>query len=512
MRLGYRPELDGLRGLAIALVVAFHAFGWPPGGTVGVDLFFVLSGFLISTLLLEEHHATRTISICNFYVRRARRLFPALAALLAPFVFLVIVGAAVGSFQTRTAVGIGAALTYTSNIVVAVDPSAVPAAMIHLWSLAAEEQFYVLWPLALVVLLRLGGLRFLVGGLGVLLAVAIFHRLELVAGGASIERLYYGPDTHADALLIGSAFGCLFVGRRLPRSLTSSARVRLAVGSGALVLVGATAVFLDRVPERLAYQVQLLPPLFALAAGTLILSAVAGPSALTVALCTRPLLLAVFVASTAARRLGRRAPPCGCGHPGGGLDRPGFRHRVATIRRAAVPRTRRRTQAQRPVCFPGCRPGVSGRESDFAAASAHRVPRAEVVDRIDFITASTRGKSVIDLGFVASLALRVVDGRATRPRRFVPLRFVAGRRRPRSTPGSGYAAGYRRARRPVDPGTPRRQPAPAPGPNRLAAGLKLALGAGEASRADQARLCREVLDLAGQRALERKGNPCSTSS
>src|SRR5436305_15046694 len=88
MRLGYSRALDGVRGIAIAIVVAFHAFGWPAGGTLGVDLFFVLSGFLITTLLLEEHARSGRISIRAFYVRRASRLLPALFALLAPFLLL----------------------------------------------------------------------------------------------------------------------------------------------------------------------------------------------------------------------------------------------------------------------------------------------------------------------------------------------------------------------------------------------------------------------------------------
>src|SRR6266571_4765617 len=130
-RLGYRPALDGVRGLAIAIVVAYHGFGWPGEGTLGVDLFFVLSGFLITTLLLEEHERMGAISIRAFYRRRARRLLPALFIMLAPFFVLAAVSA---SFQSRLMVGLGAALTYTSNIVGATAPSAVPAALIHLWS------------------------------------------------------------------------------------------------------------------------------------------------------------------------------------------------------------------------------------------------------------------------------------------------------------------------------------------------------------------------------------------
>src|SRR5436190_10898544 len=143
MRLGRRPALDGLRGIAIALVVGFHAFNWPRAGTLGVDLFFVLSGFLITTLLLEERNRTGKIDIAAFYTRRARRLLPALLVMLLPFLFLGLVSAAAGSFRRPLFVGLGAAATYTSNIVVMHDQSAVPAGLVHLWSLAAEEQFYL---------------------------------------------------------------------------------------------------------------------------------------------------------------------------------------------------------------------------------------------------------------------------------------------------------------------------------------------------------------------------------
>src|SRR4051794_30070266 len=177
-RLGYLPALDGVRGIAIALVVSFHAFGWPRSGTLGVDLFFVLSGFLITTLLLEEHRRSGRIRIRAFYARRAWRLLPALIALLVPF--LLLAGAALlfrGAVPSSLLLGIGAALTYTSNLVVASDISAVPAALVHLWSLAAEGQFYVVWPLMVLVVLRRGGFRLLGRTLVVLLAIAVVYRL-----------------------------------------------------------------------------------------------------------------------------------------------------------------------------------------------------------------------------------------------------------------------------------------------------------------------------------------------
>ncbi len=290
-RLGYRPALDGVRGIAIAIVVAYHAFGWPGEGTLGVDLFFVLSGFLITTLLLEEHERMGAISIRAFYRRRARRLLPALFVMLAPFLVLAAVSAAVtASFRSPLFLGLVAALTYASNIVVATDISAMPAALIHLWSLAAEEQFYILWPLLLLLLLRLGGVRRVGQALAALLALALVYRLQLVLRGASIGRLYYAPDTHADPLLIGCALGCCFARGRLPSWIVSSTRARELAGATALVLVLAAAVFLDRLPERLAYETQLLPTMFALAAGALVVCAAMGGSALARGLTLRPLV------------------------------------------------------------------------------------------------------------------------------------------------------------------------------------------------------------------------------
>jgi peptidoglycan/LPS O-acetylase OafA/YrhL len=283
--LGYRPALDGVRGIAIALVVGFHAFGWPGAGTLGVDLFFVLSGFLITAILIEEHGRTGTISIRGFYGRRARRLLPALFAMLTPYLLLAGFALLVGQGST-VFLALAGALTYTSNIIVAVDPSAVPAGLIHLWSLAAEEQFYLIWPLLLLSLLRFG-IRGVGRWLGVLLAVALVYRLVLLTRGASFERIYYGPDTHADPLLVGCLFGCWFKYGRTPRMIATS-RARGLVGGAALAVIVAAAVLLDHVPQRLVYFTQ-LPTLFAVSAGVLIVCAALGESAVARALNARPL-------------------------------------------------------------------------------------------------------------------------------------------------------------------------------------------------------------------------------
>ena len=289
-RLGYRPALDGVRGIAIAIVVSFHAFGWPGEGTLGVDLFFVLSGFLITTLLLEEQAATGTIRIRGFYSRRARRLLPALFVLLAPFLLVVATVATAGSLRSPLVTALASALTYTSNIVVAADPSAASGWMIHLWSLAAEEQFYIVWPLLLTVLMRVGGLRLVGRALMALLVFAVVYRLQLLVRGASIERLYYAPDTHPDSLLVGCAFGCYFSRGRLPFWIPSSARAREVASALSLTLIIGAAVLLGHIPERLAYELQLVPTAFALVAGIFIVCAVTGGTIVARGLSVRPLV------------------------------------------------------------------------------------------------------------------------------------------------------------------------------------------------------------------------------
>jgi peptidoglycan/LPS O-acetylase OafA/YrhL len=196
VKLGYVPALDGLRGLAIALVVAGHYTGKPGGGGgAGVGLFFVLSGFLITTLLLEELSARGRIDFKGFYVRRARRLFPALAVLLGVYLLVL---AFEGRDGIRTVVLGG---LYIGNVVQAFVPTdpITRSSLGHLWSLAQEEQFYLVWP-ALLILWR----KRLVLWVSVLFVVLVAHRMFLIHQGASVIRLYFGPDTHSDWLVIGA--------------------------------------------------------------------------------------------------------------------------------------------------------------------------------------------------------------------------------------------------------------------------------------------------------------------
>ena len=220
----YFPELDGIRALAVVAVVAFHA-GLPfsEGGFLGVDLFFVLSGYLITSLLIREHRLTGRISIRNFYIRRALRLLPALlVVLVACGAYRVFAGGVLGR---NTMLGVGTSLTYLSNWVLATGRYDI-GLLSHTWSLSIEEQFYlVAGPTLAFLLARQFGLRALMvaflSGV-VLVAVSRFARWE---GPASLVRLYYGSDSRADALLIGCALAAagaagLVPGRRWLRTLT----------------------------------------------------------------------------------------------------------------------------------------------------------------------------------------------------------------------------------------------------------------------------------------------------
>ncbi|HEX4518281.1 MAG TPA: acyltransferase [Gaiellaceae bacterium] len=216
-----RPALDGLRAVAITLVVCVHAFGRPSGGYLGVDLFFVLSGFLITRILLEEHDRLGRISLRSFYARRARRLLPGLVAMLAVY---SVVAASVGEHPlVPTLEG----LLYCTNFFVAFGGETSPVN--HLWSLAAEEQFYFVWPLALVALLRFRRQWVVPTLLGILGAAAVYE-VVLTVGGANGVRLDYGPDTRADGLIAGCLLAACWSKRKRPR-------VRLAAVAATPVIV-----------------------------------------------------------------------------------------------------------------------------------------------------------------------------------------------------------------------------------------------------------------------------------
>jgi peptidoglycan/LPS O-acetylase OafA/YrhL len=257
-RLSYLPPLDGLRGLAVLAVMLYH-LAIPvsgrmffEGGFLGVDIFFVLSGFLITSLLLQEWNGNGSIDMRRFYQRRALRLLPAVLFLLITLAIGLAVAALISDRAHNEArdglKNIPSALFYFANWVEAFrlwDMGLIRMT----WSLSIEEQFYLLWPISLRFLLKRGvGPKTLLGLTFGLAMVSSLWRIALTQSGASWERVYFGSDTRADAILIGCSLGIIATSGWLPSSDQARTWVqRIAVfgglGLGAVMLVGPGAFY-----------------------------------------------------------------------------------------------------------------------------------------------------------------------------------------------------------------------------------------------------------------------------
>ena len=272
------PGLDGVRALAVLAVLAFHeSLPWIPGGFLGVDVFFVLSGFLITDLLAARYRRHGSIGLGGFYQRRARRLLPALALML------VTVTAAVTLLDPGQRASLRPALlgavTYTSNWWQAFTHASYfteygpPPVFQHLWSLAVEEQFYLIWPLILTLVLiavRRPGIRAACAWGGALASALVM--LALYTPGSDPSLVYYGTDTHASALMIGSALALTWPLAKVAATAGRALRfLDLAGGAGIVVL--AWAMWHLSGPDSFVYPYGLV--LAALASGALILAAAA---------------------------------------------------------------------------------------------------------------------------------------------------------------------------------------------------------------------------------------------
>jgi peptidoglycan/LPS O-acetylase OafA/YrhL len=204
------PALDGLRAVAVAAVVGFH-YGVVPPGWVGVDIFFVISGFLITTLLFEESRRLGRISLRRFWARRALRLGPALVCAIAFALTLSLLCTTAARHDTVT--GLPWVLLYSGNWVRATGPNTL-GLLGHTWSLAIEEQFYFLWPLVCIALVArardLTKAAAVIGGLALVDALYLMFAMK----HWSSVRAYYGTDTHAIGLLAGSALALGILNRR----------------------------------------------------------------------------------------------------------------------------------------------------------------------------------------------------------------------------------------------------------------------------------------------------------
>jgi peptidoglycan/LPS O-acetylase OafA/YrhL len=252
---GYKPGLDGLRAVAVGSVIAFHfGAGWAPGGFLGVDLFFVLSGYLITSLLVIEWDRTSTIRFAAFWARRARRLLPALFLVL---IAIAIWAAAVAHRDELASIRSDSIWTlfYAANwrfissgqSYFAMFRDASP--LRHAWSLAIEEQFYLVWPLVTFVCLRVGrGRRWLLAIGSVLGIVAASVLMSRWYDSADPSRAYYGTDTRAGQLLVGALLAIVLL-RWSPRT----ARTRAALQVVGLVAAGVCVWMFANVADSEAF-------------------------------------------------------------------------------------------------------------------------------------------------------------------------------------------------------------------------------------------------------------------
>ena len=264
-RLRYVPGLDGLRALSVSAVLLYHAeVSWMPGGFLGVDVFFVISGYLITSLLLAEHRNHGEIGVGQFYLRRARRLLPALFLLLACVSLFTVIFLPDEIRSLRA--DVVAALGYVTNWWQIFQHQSYIAAqgrpplLRHLWSLAVEEQFYLLWPLLLFGMLKLWNGRrtpmLIATCVGIVASFATMLVLALPHDFAITEpsRVYFGSDTRIFTMLVGAALAMVWSPWRLSPRIPREGRIVLdAVGGTALallVLIFTTAHFQSNVLFR----------------------------------------------------------------------------------------------------------------------------------------------------------------------------------------------------------------------------------------------------------------------
>jgi peptidoglycan/LPS O-acetylase OafA/YrhL len=249
--IGVIPSLDGLRAISISIVLVSHAgYGGVVPGGLGVTIFFFLSGYLITTLLMDERERSGRIDVGKFYLRRVFRLFPPLLVTLVIAYSLVILGLLDGGISWA---GVLAQLFYFANYYgLFFDPGNTTAAGTGiLWSLAVEEHFYMIYPAVLVGLfaLRLSGRRIVVV-LAIACLAALAWRMYLAGlPNFHTERTYYSSDTRVDSIV----FGCILAFAANPKTATSETSNPLLQRTSAILLAAAAIVMVMTIVWRDAY-------------------------------------------------------------------------------------------------------------------------------------------------------------------------------------------------------------------------------------------------------------------
>ena len=255
------------------------------GGFIGVDIFFVLSGFLITTILVQSHRSDLRIALKDFYVRRAFRLLPALSVLA-----LFCVGYALliqaGDKTVDTLKGVGYTILYVANWAqVPPNPPGI-GPLSHAWSLSVEEQFYIVWPIFLMALLKLRRKLTVIAILAALILASAVYTAYLWDAKVSYFRMYFGSDTRAQELLIGCVAGLLFYWSAVPRE--GRAKRAFHTVSVVAVLGIGLSIVLARYNEEFVYTGGFT--LICLGTAALILDLVLFPSFLSRCFEVRPLV------------------------------------------------------------------------------------------------------------------------------------------------------------------------------------------------------------------------------
>ena len=240
----HRRDIDGLRGIAIIAVVAYHAFpAWLGGGFTGVDVFFVISGFLISSIIIESLKRD-AFSFTDFYVRRVRRIFPALALMLVTVYgagWIVLFPHEFRQLSEHIAYGAG----FASNFLLLqesgyFDNEAITKPLLHLWSLGIEEQYYIVWPM----MLWLGWKwRINLGAIVIVIATVSFA-LNVIQLPGNPVATFYSPQTRIWELMIGSLLACLQQGPIHGAGANGATAKNAGTRGNLIALLGATLVFI----------------------------------------------------------------------------------------------------------------------------------------------------------------------------------------------------------------------------------------------------------------------------
>lgn len=276
-RFEHQPALDGLRALAVIAVLLYHSYGsanrqgWSSGGFLGVDVFFVLSGFLITSLLVVEHRNRGRLAYPAFWGRRLRRLLPALLACLALAALLTGLGV-LREVHGSTRADALASLLYVQNWHKIAAGGSDVSPLGHTWSLSVEEQWYLVWPVLVGLLLAWLAARsrrpLLTIVIGLALGSAVW--MGVLAETKSFDRAYYGTDARAQSLLVGAALGVLMLGW----SGASRRSRRLALDVGGVLGLAFLVALVPLAEDRSSWLVHGGFLLVALASGLVIAAAV----------------------------------------------------------------------------------------------------------------------------------------------------------------------------------------------------------------------------------------------